>query len=172
MRHRLSSSPPAGRQRGAAAVEFALVSLLFFTLLFGILEFGRMLYLYNTVQEVSRRAAREAVVRWIDQTDAVKTLALFGGTALPAAPELTAANITIRYLNKSGAEVTLPPLDPGDNLSACGDITRTASCIDSVRVSIDNVSYTPMVSLFGFLNIAVPASVVVMHAESLGFQIN
>jgi hypothetical protein len=171
MRHRLSSSPPAGRQRGAAAVEFALVSLLFFTLLFGILEFGRMLYLYNTVQEVTRRAAREAVVRWVDETDAIKTLAL-SVSALPAAPELTAANITIRYLNKSGAEVTLPPTDPGDNLSACGDNTRTASCIDSVRVSIDNVSYTPMVSLFGFLNIAVPASVVVMHAESLGFQIN
>ena len=172
MRHRLPPATRAGRQQGAAAVEFALVALLFFTLLFAILEFGRLLYLYNTVQEVSRRAAREAVVRWIDQTDAVKTLALFGGTALTAAPEVTAANITIRYLNKSGAEVTLPPLDPGDNLSACGDITRTASCIDSVRVSIDNVSYTPMVSLFGFLNIALPASVVVMHAESLGFQIN
>ena len=172
MRPSLPSPVAVSGQGGAAAVEFALVSLLFFTLLFGILEFGRLLYLYNTVQEVSRRAAREAVVRWIDQTDAVKTLALFGGTALPAAPEVTAANITIRYLNKSGAEVTLPPLDPGDNLSACGDITRTASCIDSVRVSIDNVSYTPMVSLFGFLNIALPASVVVMHAESLGFQIN
>lgn len=172
MRPPLSSPVPARNERGAAAVEFALVALLFFTLLFGILEFGRLLFLYNTVQEVSRRAAREAVVRWIDQTDTVKTLALFGGTALPAAPEVTAANITISYLNKSGAQVTLPPLDPGDNLSACGDNTRTASCIDSVRVSIDNVSYTPMVSLFGFLNIALPASVVIMHAESLGFQIN
>ena len=58
MRHRLPPATRAGRQQGAAAVEFALVALLFFTLLFGILEFGRMLYLYNTVQEVSRRAAR------------------------------------------------------------------------------------------------------------------
>ena len=40
MRHRLPPAPCAGRQRGAAAVEFALVSLLFFTRLFGILEFG------------------------------------------------------------------------------------------------------------------------------------
>ena len=56
-------------QRGAAAVEFAIIAMLLFTVLFGIIEFGRLFYVINTVQEVTRRAAREAVVRWVDNSD-------------------------------------------------------------------------------------------------------
>ena len=157
-------------QRGVAAVEFAIISLLFFTILFAILEFGRMLYVYNTMQEVTRRGARAAVVRWIDQVPAVKSIALFGGTSLPAGAEVADSNITVTYLTKTGAVVNPFPVDPSDNFSACGDATRTASCIYSVRVSIDNVTYSPMVSLFSFLNIGLPTSVVTMHAESMGFE--
>lgn len=163
---------PARRQLGAAAVEFALVSLIFFTLLFGVLEFGRMLYVYNTMQEVTRRGAREAVVRWIDQGATIRSLALFGAAAMPAGPEVTSSNIQIDYLRKDGVVVTAFPSDPGDNLSACADITRSANCIYNVRVSIVGVSYSPMVSLFSFLNIALPESTVTMHAESLGFTNN
>lgn len=169
---RTSHPAPNHRQQGAAAVEFAIVCLLFFTILFAILEFGRMLYVYNTMQEVTRRGARAAVVRWIDQTATIKSIALFGGAAIPAGAEVTAANINIAYLTKAGAVAAPLPDDPGDNLSACGDATRTASCIYSVRVSIDGVNYSPMVSLFSFLNIALPTSVVTMHAESLGFEIS
>ena len=159
------------RQRGAAAVEFAIVCLLFFTILFAILEFGRMLYVYNTMQEVTRRGARAAVVRWVDQTAAIKSIALFGGASIPAGAEVAAGNITIEYLNKAGAVAAPQPSDPGDNLSACGDSTRTTECIYSVRVSIVGVSYSPMVSLFSFLGIALPPSAVTMHAESMGFEI-
>jgi Flp pilus assembly protein TadG len=37
------------QQSGVGAVEFAIIAMLLFTLLFGILEFGRMFYLFNTV---------------------------------------------------------------------------------------------------------------------------
>lgn len=164
--------PQSTRQIGVATVEFSIICLLFFTILFAILEFGRMLYVYNTMQEVTRRGARAAVVRWIDQTSTIKSIALFGGTSLPAGAEVASANINIAYLKKNGEVVTVLPADPGDNLSACGDSTRTDSCIYSVRVSIDNVSYTPMVSLFNFLNIGLPVSAVTMHAESMGFELN
>jgi hypothetical protein len=162
------------KQRGAAAVEFAIISLLFFTILFAIFEFGRLLYVYNTMQEVTRRAAREAVVRWITDAELIKTYALFGGTSLPAGAEITTANINIEYIDRNGTPVTplLLPEDPGDNLSACSDITRTASCIFSVRVSINNARYRPMVNLFSFLDVALPRSTVTLHAESLGFAIN
>lgn len=169
---RLTTTRPLKKQHGAAVVEFAIISLLFFTILFGIFEFGRLLYVYNTMQEVTRRAAREAVVRWITDTQAIKTYALFGGTSLPAGAEVTAANINIEYIDKNGNPVTLLPEDPGDNLSACGDISRTASCIFSVRVSINNARYSPMVSLFQFLTVPLPRSTVTMHAESLGFTVN
>lgn len=168
---RTSHQSLGNHQHGAAAVEFALVCLLFFTILFAILEFGRMLYLYNTMQEVTRRGARAAVVRWIDQTVAIKAIALFGGAAIPAGAEVTTVNISIEYLNKAGSPASPLPADPGDNLSACGDVTRKSSCIYGVRVSIDGVSYNPMIGLFSFLGVALPPSTVTMHAESLGFEI-
>jgi Flp pilus assembly protein TadG len=164
--------PARRRSRGVAAIEFALVAMLFFTLLFSIIEFARLMYVYNSLQEVTRRAAREATVRWIDETDEIKTLALFGGTALPAGAEITKASITIEYLKADGTAVTVFPTDPGDNLSACGDVLRVDNCIYSVRVSIGTVVYTPMISLFtGVLGaVQLPKSTVTMHAESMGFN--
>ncbi len=161
---------PLARQRGAAAVEFGLLCLVFLSIVLGILELGRMLYLYNTMQEVSRRGAREAVIRWVDQGTAIKTEALFGGTSVPAGAEITASNIVIRYLNAAGNEVSTLPASPADNMSACSDITRTDQCIYSVSVALENVTYVPMVKLFTFLNIALPVAKVTMHAESLGFN--
>lgn len=49
-------------QRGVAAVEFALIAIFFFTLLLGIMEFGRWLFLLNGANEATRLGARLAVV--------------------------------------------------------------------------------------------------------------
>lgn len=179
---RTSHLSPNRKQRGVATVEFALVALLFFTLLLAIIEICRMLFIFNTMQEMTRRGAREAVVRWISTADqnTIKTIAVFGdttiafnpNTSMPASPDVTATNITITYLQKDGVtEVTAFPADPGDNLSACGDSTRVANCIYSVRVSITGATFTPMIGLFNFLTMPLPTSEVTMHAESLGFTI-
>lgn len=163
---------PARRQSGTAIIEFALVCLVFFTLIFGALEFARLLYIHNTLQEVTRRAAREMTVRWITDEADVKTLALFGGAALPAGAEITSAEINIEYLAPDNTMVTTFPSSPGDNLSACGDALRQASCIFSVRVSISSVNYVPMVAMFNsmFPSLTLPSSSVTMHAESMGFE--
>lgn len=167
----MNTSPSHSRRaRGIATVEFALVCMIFFTLVFGALEFARMMYVHNSIQEVTRRAAREMTVRWIDEEAAVKTMALFGGTVLPAGAEITTSSINIEYLSADGSVVTVFPSSPGDNLSACGDALRTASCIYSVRVSITSIRYAPMVTLFSFLNWTLPSSSVTMHAESMGFE--
>jgi Flp pilus assembly protein TadG len=50
------------RQRGVAAVEFALVAALFFTLMIGIMEMGRLLFYWNSAAEATRLGARIAVV--------------------------------------------------------------------------------------------------------------
>ena len=55
-------------QAGTAAVEFAFVSIAFFTLLIGIMEFGRMLFYWNSAEEATRLGARIAVV--CDKNDA------------------------------------------------------------------------------------------------------
>jgi Flp pilus assembly protein TadG len=57
-----------GAEDGAAAVEFALVSVLLFTLLFGILQYGYYFYQLNSANAASREAARLAATGVSDCT--------------------------------------------------------------------------------------------------------
>lgn len=51
-----------GRENGATAVEFALVLLIFATFLLAIVDFSRMLFMWNAASEAARAGARYAVV--------------------------------------------------------------------------------------------------------------
>jgi hypothetical protein len=50
------------RERGAALVEFALVSLVLYLLIASAIEFGRLMFDANALQDVARVAARELAV--------------------------------------------------------------------------------------------------------------
>ena len=182
-------------QRGVAAVEFALVAIPFFLLLFGAMEFGRLLYLWNTVQEVTRYAARQAVVTDFTQADEIATIkraAVFRVTdgTLPASTEVTNANVVIQYLNANREAIKKAdmPASPGDNVAACLDASRAASCIQFVEVCVSAgttcsadqlIAFQPMIGLFSksgpeegtdLSGIRIPLSTVRMPAESLGFR--
>jgi hypothetical protein len=186
-------------QRGVAAVEFALIAIPLFLLLIGSMEFGRLLYLWNTVQEVTRNAARQVVVTdftKVDEIAKIKRSAVFRVTdgKLPASSEISNANVVIRYLNADQNVVTSMPADPGDNIAACLDATRTASCIRYVEVCLlstdvplgagdrciagQPIEFKPMSGLFStsgpnsvdLTGIRIPLSTVQMRAESLGFR--
>jgi Flp pilus assembly protein TadG len=86
------------RQRGAAAVEFALVAALFITLLIGIMEFARILFYWNTAVEAARLGARVAIVCDVNAA-AVKNHM----TSLM--PQLANANIQVSYA-PAGCDVT------------------------------------------------------------------
>ena len=62
-------------QRGSVLAEFAIVSLAALTIIFGIVDFGRALYMYHLVAEVAREGARYAIVNG--------TTACAGGTPDP-----------------------------------------------------------------------------------------
>jgi Flp pilus assembly protein TadG len=53
------------KRRGAAVVEFAIVAPLFFLLVFGMIEFGRVIMVKQIITNASREGARVAV---LDQT--------------------------------------------------------------------------------------------------------
>jgi hypothetical protein len=145
------------------------------------------LYIWNTVQEVSRNAARQAVVADFTSGSALAAIrqsAVFGGSALPAAPEITSSMVKITYLNAAGNAAAPMPLSPGDNIAACLDGLRDAECIRFVETCVStgpdcqsgqSVRYAPMGNiLFSYLNIDIvifiPKSTVRMPAESLGFS--
>lgn len=173
----------AFRENGTTAVEFAFVVVVFLSIVLGIMEFGRVLYVWNTVQEVTRRAAREAVVRSFADATKVSRRAIFSSEDsdgnLPGGPEITNTFVKINYLNGTFLPADPMPADPADNLSACGDSSRTTSCIRYVEACVATgtsctgfVRYAPMAGLFPFLAIDIPVSSVVMPVESLGFNIS
>ncbi|HIF54353.1 MAG TPA: pilus assembly protein [Methylococcaceae bacterium] len=46
------------QQQGAETLEFALIAIFYFTLLFGVFEFSRALYTWNVLTEATRRGAK------------------------------------------------------------------------------------------------------------------
>jgi Flp pilus assembly protein TadG len=108
-------------QIGAAAVEFALVSTVFFMLLIGTIEMGRLLWTWNAAVEATRKGARMAAVCDIGDAD-IKT------RMIQMLPALSNSNITITYQS------------PGMANNAC----TTANC-QSIQVSLTGFNYSPIV---------------------------
>lgn len=166
--------PYPRRQLGATIVEFGLIAPIVLFLILGILDFGRLFFAYNAMQEITRTIARNAVVNGTSSTDAVINGGLFGLAAIPGIPEITTENIQVRYLRSNLSEITTLP----ENLQAeC--ITGGNDCIAFVQVQITGAQYVPFVQymlkpIAGDEVIDVtfdlPASSVTMPAESMGIE--
>ena len=88
------------KQRGVAAVELALVMIPLVLMAFGITEFGRAIYQYNTLAKSVRDATRYLSQQGPGEgTGTAKCLAVYGNRSCsgsPLAPGLTQANIQVR----------------------------------------------------------------------------
>lgn len=177
-------------QAGAAAVEFALVVIIFLTLLFGVLEIARAMYICNTLQEVTRRAAELATNTDFTNDAAmqdVREAAIFRSSPgyLMFAEPVTDANIRIDYMSVSrdaGALALAPipqaslPSSPANNQGICMSDPNDARCIRLVRVRVcetgggdqcNPVPYQSLVSLIP-LPLPLPISTTIALAETLG----
>lgn len=56
-------------EHGQALVEFSLVSIVFFLLIFGMVDVGRAVWNYNTLAQATREGARYAIVHGSDSAD-------------------------------------------------------------------------------------------------------
>jgi Flp pilus assembly protein TadG len=87
-------------ERGTTLVEFAIGATVFLTVMFAIVEFGRMLYVHNALSDAARRGARYAVVNSQADMENVKRMAVYGTTAGGAKPlvdHLTTDNVLVQY---------------------------------------------------------------------------
>jgi hypothetical protein len=104
-------------QLGTTSVEFAIVGLLLFIVLFAAFEIARTMYVFNALNEATRRGARMAAVCPINDP-AIREIAIFntsgGGTTSRIIADLSAANLELSYLNRLGVPVADPVLDFGD----------------------------------------------------------
>lgn len=62
------------RRRGAAVVEFAVVVPIFFLMVFGMIEFGRMVMVHQMLAGAAREGARQAIVNGATAGDVEQTV--------------------------------------------------------------------------------------------------
>lgn len=137
------------RQSGLAAVEFAIVGATAMVILFGCIETGRTLFVWNAVGEATRRGARVAIVT--ASADAARQAVL--AYSPNVMKSLTTANVKVSYCNETG--------------SACGD----APAADTAFVTVSIQDYTHALVIPGLqLTLSVPAFSTTLPAESLGFD--
>ncbi len=105
------------RRRGAALVEFALISVIFLTMLLGMLQFGVYLSATNTLWNGAREGARLAAVQSISLSTADADAQIADQIAKTIAP-----------LERSKMTVTVTPTD---------NKARTYGTAVTVRVSYD-----------------------------------
>lgn len=65
---RLFREPGKHRSRGQSLVEFALISPIFFLIIFGVFEGGRLVWTYHELNNGTREALRYAMVRGDNST--------------------------------------------------------------------------------------------------------
>jgi Flp pilus assembly protein TadG len=112
-------------ERGSTVVEMAMAAGVFFMLIFGIIEFGRLLYTHNALTDAARRGARYAVLHNEDDP-CVASVVVYGEThinpntcaptGVPLINGLTEANVSVTY---QGADLDGDPATPnpwGTNL--------------------------------------------------------
>lgn len=107
------------KRRAAAAVEFAVVAPLFFLLVFGMVEYGRMVMVQQIITNGSREGARIAV--------------LDGATTVEV---VSAVDTYLASASLSGAEVSVSPDPPSS--AGYGEAVTVA-----VSIGFDQVSWLP-----------------------------
>lgn len=142
----LRSSSRRGRSRAQAMVEFALVAPMFFLLLFGIIEAGRFIFYYETLNHATREGARYAIV------NGANTLGCPTGPAAPGSTPCDTAGNDVKARVRQAA------------LGVAGTITVVPTWyLDNGRGSTVNVhataTYTTLVPL-------VPLPPITVTAES------
>lgn len=182
--------PRRAREQGVAAVEFAVVAIIFFLFVFGTIEIARAMYICNTLQEVTRRAAALAATTDFSSSSAMQAVrrqAIFRDSPGPLAfaQPITDDYIKIDYMSiqKAGSTLTMTPIpsgslpsSPAANYATCVKDRYASNCIRLVRVRVcepdegqacTRAPYQTLVSMIP-LSFGLPESTTIVTAETLG----
>ena len=97
-------------ERGATLLEFAIGATVFLSVMFGVIEFGRCLWVHNALADAARRGARYAVNHPSSDAAKVKNVVVYGdeaGGTKPLVDNLTTAKVDVQYSNFGVGEGTV-----------------------------------------------------------------
>jgi hypothetical protein len=156
-------------EKGATIAELAVVALLFFTLIFAIIEFGRLLYTHNALTDATRRGARYAVLhQGLGESDKekVRNFVVYGPVVTfdadgnpnksPMINDLTTDMVEVEY---EGVDLDGDPDTPGT--------TNFGSNLGTATVKIENYQFNLSIPVIG-RTLTLPAYTTTLTAESAG----
>ena len=156
-------------EKGTTIAEFALVALLFFTIIFGIIEFGRLLYTHNALTDATRRGARFASLHnGITEADkqAVRNFVVYGPngtfdeegnpTSAPVINDLTTDMVEVEF---NGIDLDGDPATAGE--------TSFGTNLGQATVSIENYQFNLLIPVVGRV-LTLPEYTTTSMAESAG----
>ena len=131
-----------GKSQGAYIVEFAIVAVVFLTILLGIIDFARLLFLWNTANEATLFGARAAVV--------CKQNSTYVNTRVQSILNVQNSNINVQWYP---------------------DSCNTSNCT-AASVEITGVSFQPISPFgwIGFSSISMPTFKTYMTREMMGLD--
>ncbi|HET9852415.1 MAG TPA: TadE/TadG family type IV pilus assembly protein [Candidatus Limnocylindrales bacterium] len=146
---------PRDRSRGQALVEVALVSPLFFALLFGLIDLGRVIWAIDSVGGAAREGARYASMH--------ANTTLIPGTEVKSRDELKA--YALGFVVAGGvsptATVCFSPVTIGSKAAGCSGDTDTGTYARGNLVTVSVQSSVPI-----FLGAIFGSSTFPVSAES------
>lgn len=140
------------RASGIAIVEFAIVAGLFFTLLLGLVDFGRWLFTLNAANEATRYGARVAVVCDMGSAGVLSRMQRI-------MPQLEDGQVNVQYLGTD-------PANPSNWVGGCSPATCAAVRVGLQGFTINSVAW------FLPAQLPVPAYTTTLMRESLRSQID
>jgi Flp pilus assembly protein TadG len=151
-------------ESGSSMAEFTIIAGLFFMMIIGIIEFGRLFYTHNALTDAARRGARYATLHPKDAA-CVKNVVVYGesnidpSTCAASGPALisglTAANVVVTYQGSDG--------NPASTTNAYGMNLGTTT------VSITNYTFNLNVPFIA-QSFTMPAYTTSLTAESAGTE--
>lgn len=145
------------RQKGTTTVEFAIIGTLFFVILFGIVEIGRALFVWNGLADITRRAARIAAVCPPNDTGITRAAiynAVTDGSDSSVISGLDPAHVKLLYFTST---MTLEP----------SPATTGFSNVKYVQASIDGYTHQMLIPTLNII-LTPPDFATTVPAESLG----
>ena len=144
MRKRFSNKS----ERGTTMAEFTIIALVFFMLIVGIIEFGRLLYTHNALTDATRRGARYAVLHDGVSGDCVAKVVAYGESNIhkTADPKICAANTGAKPLINGLTEANVTVTYAGDGTNGYG--MNIGSATVTIGDDKPKVQFTLSIPLF------------------------
>jgi Flp pilus assembly protein TadG len=152
-------------ERGTTVAEFAVVALLFFTIIFGIIEFGRLLYTHNALTDATRRGARFAALHSKDDGEKVKDAVVYGSKAEAVDFDRNTAIPVINGLTTDMVDVTYAGVKISET-----DTASYGTNLGTTTVIIKEYKFDLLIPVIG-RQLTLPAYSTTLTAESAGLPV-